>query len=55
MRPTAWRIRKDPRFEGKWVIFAPGYLIREEYVTSTFERAVSVLPVLQRSRGRIYP
>jgi hypothetical protein len=52
-----WRIRKDWRFPGMWVVLAPGSHIRAEFVTHSQARCVEVLPVLiflrnERRKGR---
>lgn len=43
-----WRIRRDPRFGDRWVIFAPGYLLKAAFVGNSFGHCVSALPFLIR-------
>lgn len=51
MNESKWRIRKDPRFGNRWVIFSPGSNVRTSFQGASHAHCVSALPFLVRIRN----
>jgi hypothetical protein len=45
---SKWRIHKDWRFDGKWVVHAPGNSLLAAFVGNNFRHCVNALPYLMR-------